>query len=111
MKLIELAPLWRHWHHDAVSDGHITIPDTSHEKAIGCSFDCPIHGVVHRVYVDFANPFDGATVVVRKNLWQRTGDTFESLTLTPSVDYTKFDNGAVRDATCWHGFITAGEVR
>jgi hypothetical protein len=110
VKLTDLHPEWRHWHHDAVRDGAIVTPATSREKAIGLAFDCPIHGAAHRVYVDFANPFDGADPVKRNNLWQRTGDSFETLTTNPSVDYTKYDNGMVRDASCWHGFITNGEV-
>ncbi len=37
--------------------------------------------------------------------WQRTGDTFETLTLTPSVDAASHGVGH------WHGFITNGEIR
>lgn len=110
MRLTALRPAWRHWHHDAVRDGAIVTPATSREKAIGVEFDCPIHGTEHRIYVDFANPFDGAEAVKRNNLWQRTGETFDTLTTTPSVDYTKYDNGAVRDPSCWHGFLNNGEV-
>jgi hypothetical protein len=33
-------------------------------------------------------------------LWQRTGETFETLTLTPSVDCSAWGH--------WHGFITNG---
>jgi hypothetical protein len=36
-------------------------------------------------------------------LWTRLGETFEAITITPSVDASK--------AGHWHGFITAGEVR
>lgn len=35
--------------------------------------------------------------------WQRSGDTFETLTLSPSIDASR--------AGHWHGFITNGEVR
>lgn len=105
MRLTELHPEWRHWAGDAMRDGVIVIPATSPEKAIGITFDCPIHRAAHRVHVDFANPFDGADPVKRKNLWKRTGETFETLTTAPSVDYTKYDDGAVRDPTCWHGYI------
>jgi hypothetical protein len=34
--------------------------------------------------------------------WQRAGDTFESLTLTPSLDFSA--------AGDWHGHITAGQI-
>lgn len=39
---------------------------------------------------------------IGKILWHREGDTFETLTLTPSIDASKFG--------CWHGYITAGEA-
>lgn len=35
--------------------------------------------------------------------WQRSGDTFETLTLAPSVDY----GGAGH----WHGHVQGGEIR
>jgi uncharacterized protein DUF6527 len=45
----------------------------------------------------------GTEVVPPGYLWTRTGDTFEMLTLSPSVDASK--------AGCWHGFVTNGEVQ
>jgi hypothetical protein len=36
-------------------------------------------------------------------LWQRTGDTFNSISLSPSIDASK--------AGHWHGYITNGEIR
>jgi hypothetical protein len=36
-------------------------------------------------------------------VWARTGDTFETLTLSPSVD-------ASRAGGHWHGFISAGAI-
>ncbi len=36
-------------------------------------------------------------------LWQRTGDTFETLTLSPSINCEASGH--------WHGFITDGEIR
>jgi hypothetical protein len=35
--------------------------------------------------------------------WQRTGETLETLTLSPSIDAST--------AGHWHGFVTRGEVR
>lgn len=35
-------------------------------------------------------------------LWHRDGDTFENLTLTPSIDASHFGH--------WHGNVTAGNV-
>ena len=71
---------------------------------VGVVFDCPCgdHDEEHRCYVPFANPIGPGPHVNEKGR-QRTGDTFEALTLTPSV---------LRIGGCgWHGFITNGEVR
>lgn len=35
--------------------------------------------------------------------WGRTGDDFETLSITPSIDASA--------AKHWHGFITNGEIR
>lgn len=45
----------------------------------------------------------GQTVIPPGYLWRRSGDTFEGLTLAPSVDASP--------AGCWHGFVTNGECR
>ncbi len=45
----------------------------------------------------------GTNIVPPGIHWQRTGDTFETLTLTPSIDASR--------AGHWHGFITDGEVQ
>lgn len=37
-----------------------------------------------------------------RHYWQRSGETFEVLTLSPSVDCSSVGH--------WHGFIQAGEV-
>ena len=49
---------------------------------------------------DAPNPNTGEIKSV--NYWGRTGDDFETLTLTPSVDASAHGH--------WHGFITNGEV-
>lgn len=98
MRLTDLNPAWGHW--------------SSGEGPIEVVLDCPVcpGAKAHRCHVPFANPMNGAKAVTRHHLWQREGDTFETLTLSPSVDYTKYDNGTVRDPNCWHGFIRVGEV-
>lgn len=96
MRLADLHPRWGTW------SGGTT--------RIEVSFDCPVHGKAHRVIVPFVNPLDSGRPVMRTHLWFRTGETFDTLTLTPSIDYTKYDNGELRDPTCWHGWITNGEV-
>lgn len=35
--------------------------------------------------------------------WQRSGDNFDNLTLTPSIDASRSGH--------WHGFVTNGEIR
>lgn len=92
------------------------------------SFDCP-HCKAGpervRLAVAFSNPIDGGAVVSLspRNLWPllwpdaetaakvtvppgvhwtREGDTFETLTIKPSVDASASGH--------WHGFVTAGEA-
>lgn len=68
----------------------------------GCALvcDCPC-GCDQRLVVPFKNPIDGGPVIEPKG-WDRTGDTFETLTLSPSIQ---------RVGGCaWHGFIRNGEI-
>lgn len=73
---------------------------------VGVIFQCPCgnRSESHECYVPFANPLDGKGPYEPKG-WQRTGDTFETLTLTPSI-FRRTDWGGCG----WHGFITHGEV-
>ena len=107
MKLIDLDPRW-------------TI-ETPGRHGMGITFDCPhCQGKapedINRLGVWFANPLDGGAPVSEKSrefiyngmhgfmpLWSRTGDTFETLTLTPSINAEVF-------AGHWHGYITNGEI-
>jgi|CXWL01.1.fsa_nt_gi hypothetical protein len=70
---------------------------------MGITFDCPVHKT-HRLGVMFANPIDGLPPdSSATHLWQRSGDTFETMTLEPSVDASKVG--------CWHGKVTNGEIK
>jgi len=98
MKLIELNPRWT-----GFPDGHIRF---------GLTFDCP-HCKTQRLGVVFANPIDpegwierGVAMPKAECKWSRTGESFETLTLTPSIDSSRIDFGGH-----WHGFITNGEVQ
>lgn len=75
---------------------------------VGLVFDCPC-GCGERRYVPFNNPLDGGPrfndTPAGRPFWDRTGETFETLTLTPSILASK-DHGGCG----WHGFITNGEV-
>jgi hypothetical protein len=71
------------------------------------TFRCP-HCKI-RLAVWFKNPIDGGPPHEEKRadgtmwpLWQRTGETFEDLTLSPSVDASAQGH--------WHGFITKGII-
>jgi hypothetical protein len=70
-------------------------------EGVGVAFDCPL-GKECRHYAPFENPLDGGPALEPGKGWQRTGDTFETLSLTPSYQ--------VIGACGWHGFITGGEV-
>lgn len=74
-------------------------------EGIGLQFDCPIHeecwtAVIFENPLDGARPPDGFSGQAR---WQRTGDTFDTLTLAPSIRCV----GKVGECR-WHGFIRNG---
>jgi uncharacterized protein DUF6527 len=76
-------------------------------EGVGLLCDCPCGKCTEewdRLFVAFANPLDGGPPI-HKVTWQRTGDTFETLTLTPSILRSQSRGGCN-----WHGFITNGEV-
>jgi hypothetical protein len=90
--------------------GHWASP---HIFAIGLTFDCPCCRD-RRLAVFFDTPIDPDNVaktfmepwtptLLNHNLWKRSGDTFDTLTLTPSIDASAHGH--------WHGFIQNGEIR
>jgi hypothetical protein len=112
MRLIDLQPRW------------FDVPGVGTNKD-GLTFLCPcakcLAGEPVRLGVQFANPVQGGAGVEMSNrdrlrhvhnlrtfdvppgtLWQRTGDTFETITLSPSLDATR--------AGHWHGFVTNGQI-
>ena len=97
MRLVELDPHW-------------TCDDLS-RRGMGVSFDCPIHRN-HRLAVAFANPVDGGLKMRGcQHHWHRTGETFDTLTLGPSIDASGFTCGTHDVVTpCWHGFIKNGAI-
>lgn len=79
-------------------------------NGMGVTFDCPhcaATGAYQKLGIWFANPIDGGPAappgVEPKPRWQRTGETFETLTITPSIDASASGH--------WHGWITNGEIR
>ena len=99
-RLIDLNPEWVGAGGEGVrnADGS-PVP---RREAVGIHFDCPC-GCAHPVFVSFANPADGLGQVGTAPGWQRSGEKFETLTLTPSIQ-------RVMPTACWHGFVTNGEV-
>lgn len=80
---------------------------------LGVSFRCPGCSIDHRIAVFFANPLDDGDQLPGMLGWQRIGDTFETLTLTPSIriyDHGSPDAAPVAGREHWHGFITKGMV-
>lgn len=100
MRLVELNPRWFGAGGQGITDrqGH-PVPER-HGVAIG--FDCPC-GCGESVAVHLKNPIDGgAPCAPASALWERTGEDFETLTLTPSLQ---------RIGGCgWHGFVRNGEI-
>jgi len=106
MKLTDLSPKWISLNNWA----------SEHPFYVGITFRCPHcpageRGETGYLGVYFANPVDPANLLgqgisfgrLAEHLWQRTGDTFETMTLSPSIDASTTGH--------WHGFITNGEVR
>ncbi|SRR6266568_3115101 len=99
MRLTELHPQW---------------VDLGDFKQLGVIFDCPVHrtsGCIYpRIPAYFANPPSGhAPLPIHEAddcRWQLTGDSFENMTLSPSILYPKPNYGPQH----WHGFISNGEV-
>src|SRR5450432_2334947 len=101
MRLTDLHPEWM----NAGGEGVYNADDTPAllRTGVGVLCDCPcgIKDEDHQLYVPFLNPIDGGAPIEKG--WQRTGETFDTLTLTPSILRIKPSCG-------WHGFITNGEV-
>lgn len=93
---VRLAELEPHW----VSVGG------GNRHGMGISFNCP-HCDTVRLAVWFSNPIDGGAPYTRTNggpvtLWNREGDTFDMLSVHPSVDASEHGH--------WHGYIACGLV-
>lgn len=73
-------------------------------RGVGIILECPC-GCPDKLYVPFANPIDGGPTREGNVVWKREGDTFETLTLSPSI--RRIPHGG----SCgWHGFIQGGKI-
>lgn len=105
MRLHELNPEWMDAGGEGISNADGSPTTARHGVGVMCDCPCGNKDGSHRLYVPFANPLDGGPPMQtgKNNGWQRAGDTFESLTLTPSIH-------RIVPSCGWHGFITNGEV-
>ena len=100
MKLVDLNPRWV----GHGGEGHYDkdMNPLAYRDGVGISFDCPC-GCSDRTFIPFKNPIGGGVGYQAGKgnpEWQRRGVTFETLTLTPSIQ---------RTCNCkWHGFLTDG---
>lgn len=105
MKLIELHPQWMNAGGEGIFDANGN--PASERVGVGILLNCPCGNSdeSHQLYVPFANPLDGGPPIEtgKNNGWQQTGETFDTLTLTPSILRS-------RQNCVWHGFITNGEI-
>lgn len=99
-RLVDLDPVWVGAGGEGISDKDGNpVPE---RNGIGITYDCPCGGVCgERPFAAFENPLDGGPKLEgMPAYWIREGDTFETLTLRPSL---------LRRAACeWHGYLTAG---
>ena len=70
---------------------------------VGMVFDCPCGKCGVQCQVEFTVAIDGNPW--RLKAWNRTGATFETMTLQPSIHRAKRLGGCG-----WHGWIRNGEV-
>lgn len=101
MKLIELNPQFLGCGGEGVTVA-ATGEAVPRREGVALDFDCPC-GCGHRVCVSFANPISGGDPAHPTN-WQRTGDTFDTLTLMPSILVT------TPGGCGWHGYVTNGAI-
>lgn len=79
-------------------------------SGLGVSFDCPhcfqldpTNPAPQRLAIAFQIPLDGGERASGfKNYWERHGETFEDLSLVPSIDASGFGH--------WHGWMSRGRI-
>jgi hypothetical protein len=102
MRLVDLHPKWIGSGGEGIRKADGT--PAPRREGIGIMFDCPCGKPEDVVYVDIDPPLDGGPPLRDSaHIWQRKGDTFETLTLTPSIRKL--------DGCQWHGWVTNGEVK
>jgi hypothetical protein len=115
MKLTELEPFFI-GEYQTKDSGVSYRQLASVDGAQGILFICPKCGN-HSILCWFKNPRNAPLVpdeaFPRPGRWTLTGDTFDVLTLSPSIDLSVIDeNNPKSESRCyWHGFVENGDVR
>lgn len=82
MKLSDLNPQFVGHGGDGITRDGKPVP---RREGMGISFDCPC-GCETPVFVHFENPLDGGLPLeTTAPKWHRTGEQFETMTLSPSL--------------------------
>lgn len=81
---------------------------------VGLRFDCPHCRETKakdpaRIFVELEPPMSADAPRPSKP-WQRTGDTFETLTLSPSIDFKHPKSWTDGEMVGWHGFVVDGKI-
>lgn len=104
MKLTDLNPRWVGAGGEGILNADMSPAPERH--GVGIRFGCPCSQEVDPhpdCYIPFENPLDGGPPLPDdRPRWHREGETFEALTLTPSI--------LISGCCKWHGFITNGDV-
>jgi hypothetical protein len=101
MKLVDLHPTWI----GAGGDGVFKADGSPAPARTGVAiwFDCPCGKPDDFVCVEVDPPLDGGPPTRdAQHRWQRTGDSFDVMTLSPSIRKIGGCN--------WHGLVIKGEV-
>lgn len=104
MKLIDLKPqFYDHGGNGSTDKDGNPLPERT---GIGIMFECACGKDDCWNAVPFLNPIDGGPPLEsnRPN-WKRTGESFDTLTLSPSILRSTKNGGCG-----WHGWIRNGEV-
>lgn len=95
MRLTELEPRWYVLEDGGPKVGLTFLCPHCKEQRIGVSFHHSGREAMEDQYIKARSPSTD-------HIWSLTGDSFETMTLTPSVDASATGH--------WHGFITNGEA-
>lgn len=99
VRLVDANPSWVGVYPDGDLDAEPT------RRGVMLAFDCPMHGDGCRIAVRVRNPIDGGPPVQGEPLWDRSGESFESLTLSPSIRVLRGTDGCQ-----WHGHVSGGAL-